>query len=181
MPHEVATRPWEQVGVDLFDLVEKMFLITVDYYSNFWEVDRLTSETAASVILKLKNHFARYGTPDRIISDNGTQFASEEFQRFSKEWDFEHRTSSPYNSKGNGKVESAVKTAKRLLRKALDNGTDPYIAILDYRNTPTQGLESSPAQRLMNRRTRTLLPTTKTLLQPRLVHTDKEIKNMARR
>ena len=43
MPHETPSRPWEQVGVDLFTLDNKDYLITVDYYSNFWEVDRLTS------------------------------------------------------------------------------------------------------------------------------------------
>ena len=53
-----------------------------------------------------------------------------------------------------------MKTAKNLLRKALSAGTVPYIAIVDYRNTPTQGMESSPAQRLMTRRTKTLLPPT---------------------
>ena len=68
-----------------------------------------------------------------------------------------------------------MKTAKNLLRKALGAGTDPYIIILDYRNTPTQGMESSPAQRLMNRRTRTLLPTMKTVLQPRAPHSERDI------
>ena len=164
MPHEVPSRPWEQIGVDLLELNKKEFMVTVDYYSNFWEVDRLTSTTLAAIILKLKNHFARYGCPDRLISDNGPQFISSEFTRFAKEWDFEHRTNSPGNSRVNGKVESAVKIAKNLIRKALDSRTDPYIAILDYRNTPTQGMESSPVQGLMNRRTRTLLPTAKALL-----------------
>ena len=143
MPHEVPSRPWEQIGVDLFELNKREFMETVDYYSNFWEVDRLTSTTSAAIILKLKNHFARYGCPDRLISDNGQQFASSEFTKFAKEWDFKHRTNSSGNSKANGKVESAVKTAKRLIRKALDSRTDPYIAILDYQNTPTQGMESS--------------------------------------
>ena len=49
-------------------------MITVDYYSNFWEIDRLTSTTSSAVVLKLKNHFAHYGCPDRLISDNGPQF-----------------------------------------------------------------------------------------------------------
>ena len=181
MPHEVPSRPWEQIGVDLFELNKKEFMVTVDYYSNFWEVDRLTSTTSAAIILKLKNHFARYGCPDRLISDNGPQFISSEFTRFAKEWNFEHRTNSPGNSKANGKVESAVKTAKNLIRKALDSRTDPYIAILDYRNTPTQGMESSPVQRLMNRGTRTLLPTAKALLQPRTPQIDREMKDLANR
>ena len=181
IPHEVPSRPWEQVGVDLFELNRKEYMITVDYYSNFWEIDRLASTTSLAVVLKLKNHFARYRCPDRLIRDNGPQFVSSEFRKFAHDWDFEHRTSSPGNSKANGKVESAVKTAKNLLRKALSAGTDPYIAILDYRNTPTQGMESSPAQRLMNRRTRTLLPTTKTLLQPRAPQSERDIQQLNRR
>jgi len=135
MPHEVPSRSWEQIGVDLFELNKKEFMVTVDYYSNFWEVDRLTSSTATAIILKLKNHFAQYGCPDRLVSDIGPQFTSSEFTKFAKEWDFKHRTNSLGNSKANGKVGSAVKTAKNLIRKALDCRTDPYIAILDYRNT----------------------------------------------
>lgn len=46
-----------------------------------------------------------------------------------------------------------------------------YLALLDYQNTPTQGIESSPGQRLMSRRTKTLLPTTAKLLEPRVVET----------
>ena len=174
MSHELATRPWEKIGVDIFDFDDENFLITVDYFSNYWEVDKLISLTSAQVILilKLKSHFARFGIPDKLVSDNGTQFSSTEFASFSKKWEFEHLTSSPHNSKANGKVESAVKTAKRILRKCLASGIDPYLGILEYRNTPTQGISSSPVQRLMNRRTKTLIPTADSLLQPKLV--DKE-------
>ena len=58
IPHEVPSRPWKQVGVDLFELNKTQYLITVGYYSNFWEVDCLTSTTSSAVVLKLKNHFA---------------------------------------------------------------------------------------------------------------------------
>ena len=40
-PHETPSRPWERVSCDLFTWDSKEYLITVDYYSNFWEVDRL--------------------------------------------------------------------------------------------------------------------------------------------
>ena len=49
---------------------------------------------------------------------------------------------------------------------------DPYLALLDYRNTPLDGQGGSPAQRLLNKRTRTLLPTNPSLLQPKLVCSD---------
>ena len=46
----------------------------------------------------------------------------------------------------------------------------PRLALLDYRNTegilPTEGINAGPAQRLMSRRTRTLLPTASSLLRP---------------
>ena len=93
----------------------------------------------------------------------------------------EHLTSSPGNSKANGKAESGMKTAKRLLRKSIKAGKDPYLAILDYRNTLTQGMVSSPAQRLMSRRTKTLLPTTQYLLLPKATSPEDEKENMRHR
>ena len=93
-------------------------MITVDYLTNFWEVDRLENTKSKTVIRKLKAHFARYGIPDVVFSDNGPQYTSEEFRNFSRSWDFRHKTSSPGYPQSNGKVESAVKTAKRLKRQA---------------------------------------------------------------
>ena len=110
-------------------------------------------------------YFARYGIPDMFVSDNGPQFAAQEFQRFSKTWQFQLNTTSHF-SKSNGKAENAVKEAKQLLKKAKKDKADAYLALLAYRNTPTQGLDTSPVQRLMSRRTKTLLPTTANLLRP---------------
>ena len=56
--------------------------------------------------------------------------------------------------------------AKRLLRKCRTAHEDPYLGLLNMRNTPTEGLKSSQAQRLMGRRTKTLAPTTSYVLRP---------------
>ena len=139
----------------------------------------MQSTDAATVINKLKNHFARHGIPDRIVSDNGPQYSCHEFAQLCKQWDIVHTMSSPGNSKANGKAESAVKVCKQIMRKCKEAGTDPFLAILDHRNTPTQGLLSSPAQRLMSRRTKTLLPTVSALLRPEVVdakHTERDIR-----
>ena len=129
------------------------------------------------MITKLKNHFARYGCPDAVISDNGSQFTSLEFAQFKNKWKFKHRTISPGNSKANGKVESAVKTAKQLLRKA----DDIHLALLDHRNTITQGMTTSPAQRLMSRRTKTLLPVTENLLRPQVPDQEEQHRLLCKR
>lgn len=166
MAHEIPDRPWAKVGTDLFSYEGRNYLICVDYYSSFWEVDLLENTKSATIIRKLKAYFARYGIPDTCMSDNGPQYTSEEFKEFSHQWNFQHITSSPTYPQSNGKTEAAVKSAKVLMKKSKKARTDPYLALLVYRNTPTQGLESSPVMRLMSRRTRTQLPTLPVLLEP---------------
>lgn len=134
------------MGTDLFVFRNKDYLITVDYFSYFWEIDYLAHTKSTTVIKKLKSHFAHQGIPDSVISDNGPQYASQGFQKFSKQWGFQHVTSSPGYPQSKGKAESAIKTAERLLLKAKAVGQDPYLALLDHHNTPTQGLGTSPAQ-----------------------------------
>ena len=170
IPHDANSHPWSKVGLDLFDFNQQTYLVTVDYYSNFFEIDYLASTTSRDVIHKVKAHFSRYGIPDTVISDNGPQFSSEEFLNFSKRWGFNHITSSPKHSQSNGLSESAVKTAKRLVTRALLAHEDSYLSLLDLRNTPTQGMSTSPVERLLNRRTKTMLPTSEKLLQPKLNH-----------
>ena len=174
--HELTTRPWEKVESDLFKWDNKDYLVTVDYHSNFWEVDFLPDTASKTVVNKLKAHFARYGSPTQVVTDNGPQFTAGDFITFATEWDFEHVCSSPGHSQSNGKAESAVKTAKRILTKCQKDHKDVEIAFLDHRNTPTSGLDTSPAQRLMNRRTRTLLPTAAVLLNPKVVPQEAQMK-----
>jgi hypothetical protein len=176
--HELPSRQWEKIGIDLFKQGEKDFLITVCYFSNFWEIDRLPDTKAKTVIRKVKGQCARYGIPSLIISDNGPQFRAEEFQKFTSQWGIKHDTTSPYHSQSNGKVESAVKTAKKMLARTDRTGEDQFLALLNIRNTPTQGVDSSPAQRMMNRRTRTILPTTNKLLEPRPAQTKHEFEQL---
>ena len=175
MNHEIPERPWEKVGIDILTFQENDYLVTVDYHSNYWELDRLENTKASTTIRKLKAHFARYGIPSQLISDNGPQFKADIFRKFTQDWDIEHKPSAPYNSRSNGKAESAVKAAKNMLRKTHKTGQDQYLALLAIRNTPSQGIGRSPAQRLMNRRTRTLLPTTDALLHPRTADKDTEM------
>ena len=108
--------------------------------------------------------FARHGIPDECISDNGPQFDSYEYSRFARDYGFNLVKSSPYYSRGNGKAESVVKIAKNILKKSRHE--DPYLALLAYRNTPQQGHAYSPAQRLMSRRLRDLIPMATSQLRP---------------
>lgn len=170
----IPKRAWQTVATDLFSWAGEEYLVTYDYHSNFIEVDELRNTTSGEVIKRLKAHFARHGSPETVISDNGTQFSSSEFKAFAEEWGFTHETISPGNSQANGAAEAAVKTVKRMLRKSAATGDDIYKALLHSRNTPTEGMETCPAQRLLGRRTRSMLPTTENKLKVRDIDAEKE-------
>ena len=156
--HNEGFKPWDKVGIDLFQIYNQQYLTMVDYYSNFIEVEPMHTTTSQVVIRKLKKLFARYGVPKVCISDCGPQFSSVEFTRFMEVWGVHHLKSSPGHHQSNGKAEAAVKILKNLMRKSKESNSDPYEALLEFRNTPRQDTNLSPAQMLFGRATRTLLP-----------------------
>lgn len=162
--HEVPDQPWAKVGLDLFQSKGKGYLIIVDYLTDFFEICPLSRTLTSDVIGATKEQFARHGIPVVVQSDGGPQFMSHEFQVFACTWGFRRTFSSPYNSQSNGKAESAVKIAKRLLKMC----PDPFLALLEWRNTPTAGMGSSPNQRLFSRRTRGGLVTSQERLKPEI-------------
>lgn len=168
--HEVPTRPWQKVGCDLMEFEHVQYLVTVDYYSDMFEVDRMTSTTSEAVIRALKNHFARYGIPSVFVSDCGPQFMSTEFQTFMSRYEVVHKTSSPYYHQSNGKAENAVKQAKLILKRCTEMKQDPYLALLALRNTPSGDIGFTPTERMFGRKTRTLLPSSVETLSPETSH-----------
>ena len=166
LQHEIPEWPWAKIGMDLCEFHDQTLLVIVDYYSNFIEVDRVNRTTTSGVTKLLKSMFSRYGVPDQIVSDNGPQFASAEFAKFGKQWGFQHVTSSLRYPQSNRKAENAVKTIKTLFSKCRASGQSEYLALLDWRNMPSEGMETSPAQRFLGRCCRTLLPTGESLLTP---------------
>lgn len=88
--HKIPSRPWQIIACDLFECQNKDYLITVDYYSNYIEVDHLHSKISSSIISKLKAPLARNGIPDTLVSDNGPPFNGQEFTDFSRAYEFNH-------------------------------------------------------------------------------------------
>ena len=157
------------IHLNVLGFDNKEWIIIVDHWSDYLELNQLSCINSSSVIKSLKNQFASHGIPDTLYSDNGPLFASRRLKEFESTWHFDHQTSSPHYPQSNGRIENAVKTAKKFLIKAKASRQDLYLAILDRRNTPTPCIGSSPVQRLFGRRTKTLLPTALTLLQLKIL------------
>ena len=163
--HNIPERPWSLVATDLFYWYGTDYVVVTDSFSGWFEFAMLGNTSSRMVIGKLKEIFARYGIPDVLYSDNGPQYSSEEFQKFAREWGFNHVTSSPYHPQSNGLAERAVRSANDLLEKCKRDGIDINLAMLNQRNTPRDEVLGSPAQRLMSRRLKSTIPCTDDLLK----------------
>ena len=158
---DVPTGPWVRIGVDLFQLGRRHFVVAMDYYSKYIEISEISSQTSRAVVTKMKSMFARWGIPKTVVSDNGPCFASEEFSQFMKSCGINHTTTSPHYPQANGQAESGVKIAEKIVRQE-----DPFLALLSYRATPTQATGQSPAQLMMGRKIATHLPVLEKCLKP---------------
>ena len=67
LPDVLPTRPWEKVGMDLFQWNSKNILIISDYFSNYFEMNQLNNISCNEVIGYSKAHFARYGRLSQIL------------------------------------------------------------------------------------------------------------------
>ena len=163
MSNPAPSRPWQRVAADIFTFRGQDYLVCTCALSAYYEVDRLESKKVKDIIYVLRQQWARHGVPEELCTDN-SPFLSAEFREHADTWGFKHTTSSPTYSQANGCAEAAVRRAKTLMAKAAEAGVDPFLALLDQRNTPSEYLHLSPAQMMFGRRTRTLLPTTDALL-----------------
>ena len=165
-------KPWQRVHIDFAGPVHgKSFLLAVDSHSKWPEVFQMATTTATQTIQVLRLLFARYGLPQQLVSDNGPQFRSEEFQAFARENGIRHTQCAPYHPSSNGSIERLVQTFKTFLKSTAQqsHSLNHRIAnfLLSYRTTPHTTTGVTPASLFMGRE----LHTKWNLLKPNIVHT----------
>ena len=82
LSHPTPTLLWQFVSQDIFMFGHKQYLITVDHYSDFYELDKLVNTLSTTIINLTKAHFARHSIPLCCLIDNGPQFVSHEYKQF---------------------------------------------------------------------------------------------------
>jgi transposase InsO family protein len=95
-----------------------MFLVVVDAHSKWPEIFMMKGTTSAHTAGILITLFARTGVPMQLVSDNGPQFVSEEFEAFMRANGIRHIASAPYHPATNGLAERMVQTFKYALTAA---------------------------------------------------------------
>ncbi|KAL7834774.1 hypothetical protein SRHO_G00290210 [Serrasalmus rhombeus] len=108
-PWDWPEEPWQRVHIDFAGpFEEKMLLVAMDAHSKWPEVFIMKSTTTEKTIEKLGEMFSRFGFPEQLVSDNGPQFISQEFEKFLKKCATFNYSSLPSH------------TMKRWLRTSLD-------------------------------------------------------------
>ena len=110
--HPIPTLLWKVVASDMVNFDGREYVVVVDYYSNYPEVERLPDTRSATVMYKIKGILVRHG-----------------------KCDIKPRLS-------NSLTERTVQTIKRLMKKAKEEEKDLYLILLELRNTPVHGLAS---------------------------------------
>lgn len=144
------------------------YFVIVDAYSKWPEVIAMKTVTSRATVRVLSDLFTKYGFPETIVSDNGTQFVSSEFRSMCEEYGITHLRTAPYHPQSNGQAERFVDTFKRGFAKLKGEGkpTERALEVFlhTYRATPSETLNGrSPAELFLGRKLRTRL----SLLHPK--------------
>uniref|UniRef100_A0A1I8BC51 RNA-directed DNA polymerase n=1 Tax=Meloidogyne hapla TaxID=6305 RepID=A0A1I8BC51_MELHA len=147
---------FERIHIDLAGPVfGKTFLLIVDAYSRYPFVAEMKSTTSSYVINALREIFSFFGPPSCLVSDNGPQFISFEFETFLKENGVNHIKSPPYHPQSNGLCERFVRTFKTSISKVIDSNNLQRIILEflnEYRASPHPSLDGdSPSYLFLGR------------------------------
>ena len=142
---------WDKCAIDLVGpFPGQIYILTlVDYRSKWPEATILKSTTSQKIISVLTELFARFGNPKVLLSDDGPQFTSEEFESFLKLNGIQHCRTSPYfEFPANGQVERFHRYLEHSIRAAELDGF-LWTAVLPdilqvYRSTPHAGTGMTP-------------------------------------
>lgn len=162
--YEATENSWERLHIDYAGPYNGWYLLViVDSFTKWGEVSMSKVATTEHLIAFLRETFARFGIPLKLISDNEAQFTSDKFERFLAVNGIKHILIAPQHPASNGAAENSVKTVKNALKKALFSGKVNDISLFlnkflfDYRTTKhcTTGL--TPSESLLNYKPRTRL------------------------
>ena len=153
---EIPDRPFDKITMDLVtDFTEsskgnKHILTIIDLLTGWPEVIPIQNKSADTITKAFIRHYLpRHMCPQFILSDNGTEFKNQIFDKVTKDLGIERIFSAPYHPQSNGKLETFHKFLKSTLKKMCaedqDNWDDYVEQVLGtYRGVPNLMTGESP-------------------------------------
>jgi hypothetical protein len=115
--------PFRGWGIDLIGQINspsskwhKFVLLATDYFTKWVEAIPLKKVTSENMVEFVKEHIMyRFGIPQTITIDQGTQFTSLEFREFAESMGIKLLNSSPYYAQANGQAEASNKIMIKII------------------------------------------------------------------
>lgn len=156
--------PWLDIAMDFLGPLPwgDYFLILVDYYSRYIEIEIMQRITSTETIKRISKIFCRLGYPQTITVDNGRQFVSEEFKSYCNNNNIVLNHTSPYWPQQNGEIErqnrSVLKRLKISYNMKKDWKADLLEYLMMYYTTPHSTTGKTPTELLFGRTIRDKIP-----------------------
>lgn len=163
------TRPFQKVALDIVGPLPKthvgnQYILTFqDHFSKYPEAFPLPDQKASTIAkIFVEEVICRHGTPEKLLTDQGTNFIGELFQEICKLLDIDKIQTTAYHPESNGIVERSHRTIMAGLSQFIDEDQRnwdawlPYVMMV-YRSTPHSTTKYSPYYLLHGREMR--LPT----------------------
>ncbi|KII60697.1 Retrovirus-related Pol polyprotein [Thelohanellus kitauei] len=163
----------------------RYILVMTDHFSRWVEAVALPDQTAESTSKAvLSNIVCRYGVPEGIHSDKGTQFESAVFSKLCNYLKINKTRTTSYHPMGNGMVERTNRTLKEMLRSYVSefqHTWDVYLdlCLMSLRTTENASTKFSPSAVVFGRELKTTVEINKDTQNALIdLPSDKYIKNI---
>ena len=132
---EIPDQPFDKIAMDLVtDFTEsnkgnKHLLTIIDLLMGWPEAISIPNKSADTITKAfIKHYLPRHLCLQFILSDNGTEFKNQIFDRVTKDLGIERISSAPYHPQSNGKLETFHKFLKPTLKKmCAEDNWDDYV------------------------------------------------------
>ncbi|KAL7648346.1 UNVERIFIED_CONTAM: hypothetical protein RMT77_000252 [Armadillidium vulgare] len=157
----VAKNPFDLVAMDLlqFPVTEKgnkYAMVFIDHCSKWANVIPIADKQSLTVSMALKERILPFlpKIPNRMLTDNGTEFNNDNFRRVLNQFNIKHIRTSPLHPSSNGICERFNRSLIQLLKcLVLENEThwDEEIpsSVVIYNHTWHRALKMSPSDYLL--------------------------------
>ena len=134
----LPSKPLEIITTDIMGPLNmtkeenKYIMIICDHFTKWIELYALKTMEAVEVASKISSFVCRHGVPDKIITDQGTNYQSNLISELYEVLDIEKARTSPYHPESDGLSERGNRTNKAALTALVNEKQDNWDVMLPF-------------------------------------------------
>lgn len=141
-PIEKVAEPFHTIHIDTSGklsggkMAKEYVIVIIDAFTKFCHLSAVKDLTSRSACEALRSFVHIFGTPKRIISDQGTSFIGREFRSLCSEWSIEFHEIASGVSRANGQVERVMSVLTNCFTIAENHENKSWKSIIGEVNLP---------------------------------------------